>query len=255
MNPTTSTIKPQTSPAGHRDTGSFQHILGVRFFSGDAREVVQRMRDGGLLVVPAAPALTALSTSAGYRDALTHADLAIADSSLMVLVWNLLQPKPIRKLSGLAYLRELLKAPDLRRPEASFWVMADQASAATNVRWLQQEGIPVSAEDAYIAPLYRDPIVDETLLDRLRKRRPRHVMITVGGGTQERLGLYLKKNLDYRPAIHCIGAAIAFLSGNQVRIPVWADKAYLGWLFRSIANPVSYVPRYWCARKLVHLML
>ncbi|MGA7080660.1 MAG: WecB/TagA/CpsF family glycosyltransferase [Terriglobales bacterium] len=120
-------------------------------------------------------------------------------------------------------------------------------------------------EDTYVAPMYGDPlygdrmhgdpVADKTLLDHLRNRRPRHVMVTLGGGTQERLGLYLKMNLDYRPAIHCIGAAIAFLSGNQVRIPVWADQAYLGWLFRCISNPFSYVPRYWRARKLVSLLL
>ncbi len=241
--------------AEHREEKAFQYILGVQFFSGDAREAVRRMYDGGLLVVPAAPALTALTTSAGYREALTHADLAIADSGLMVMVWNLLQPKPIQKLSGLAYLRELLKSPDLRQPHATFWVMADQASVTRNVGWLQQEGFPVSVEDTYIAPRYGDSVADKILLDHLRNRRPRHVIVTVGGGTQERLGLYLKMNLDYRPAIHCIGAAIAFLSGNQVGIPVWADQAYLGWLFRCISNPFSYVPRYWSARKLVSLLV
>jgi len=54
--------------------------------------------------------------------------------------------------------------------------------------------------------------------------------VTVGGGTQERLGLYIKRNLDYLPAIHCIGAAIAFLSGDQVKIPEWVDNCtWVGW--------------------------
>ena len=255
MNPTPATTTPTTRSTGRGADSSFQSILGVHFFSGDAREVVERMRDGGLLVVPAAPALATLPTSAGYRDALTRADLAIADSGLMVMIWNLLQPKPIQKLSGLAYLRELLKSPDLRQPHATFWVMADPASAARNLCWLRQEGIPVSPEDTYIAPKYGADIEDEILLDHLRRRCPRHIVVTVGGGTQERLGLYLKVNLEYRPAIHCIGAAIAFLSGNQVRIPAWADKAYLGWFFRCLSNPATYVPRYWGARKLVSLML
>jgi UDP-N-acetyl-D-mannosaminuronic acid transferase (WecB/TagA/CpsF family) len=57
------------------------------------------------------------------------------------------------------------------------------------------------------------------------------------------------------PAIHCIGAAIAFLSGDQVQIPMWADKFYMGWLFRSISEPKRYVPRYWDARKLLRLMM
>ena len=35
------------------------------------------------------------------------------------------------------------------------------------------------------------------------------------------------------PAIHCIGAALGFLTGDQVRIPHWADQWILGWLFRG----------------------
>jgi UDP-N-acetyl-D-mannosaminuronic acid transferase (WecB/TagA/CpsF family) len=93
------------------------------------------------------------------------------------------------------------------------------------------------------------------LRDRINTVRPLHVVLTVGGGVQERLGLYLKRNADMLPAIHCIGAAIAFLSGDQVSIPVWADKFYLGWLFRSISSPGRYIPRYWDARKLFMLML
>ena len=99
------------------------------------------------------------------------------------------------------------------------------------------------------------PISDPALLERLDRLRPQHIIMTIGGGTQERLGLYLKRNLTCRPAIHCIGAAIAFLSGDQVHIPVWADKYYLGWLLRSLSEPKRYVPRYWDARKLFALML
>jgi UDP-N-acetyl-D-mannosaminuronic acid transferase (WecB/TagA/CpsF family) len=79
-------------------------------------------------------------------------------------------------------------------------------------------------------------------------------VLTLGGGTQERLGSYLKRNLSYKPSIHCIGAAIAFLSGDQVHIPVWADRYYLGWLFRSLSEPKRYVPRYWEARRLFWML-
>ena len=51
-------------------------------------------------------------------------------------------------------------------------------------------------------------------------------MIAIGGGIQDKLGQYLLEHLDYRPAIHCIGAALGFLTGDQVRIPDWADKYY-----------------------------
>jgi len=59
----------------------------------------------------------------------------------------------------------------------------------------------------------------------------------------------------YRPGIHCIGAAIGFLSGEQVRIPMWVDYFYLGWLWRSLSAPTRFAPRYWKAKRLIGLMI
>jgi hypothetical protein len=59
----------------------------------------------------------------------------------------------------------------------------------------------------------------------------------------------------YRPGIHCIGAAIGFLSGEQVRIPLWVDYLYLGWLWRSVSAPTKFVPRYWKAVRLIPMMI
>jgi UDP-N-acetyl-D-mannosaminuronic acid transferase (WecB/TagA/CpsF family) len=133
--------------------------------------------------------------------------------------------------------------------------MANPESARRNLDWLHAEGIEVSDYHVYMAPMYKGQIIDKALLDKMRAHRYQHVIVTVGGGTQERLGLYIKQNLNYLPAIHCIGAAIAFLSGDQVQIPTWADRLGLGWLFRCLSKPSSYIPRYWAARKLVPLMM
>jgi N-acetylglucosaminyldiphosphoundecaprenol N-acetyl-beta-D-mannosaminyltransferase len=231
-------------------------ILGINFFVGTAEEAVRRMRGGGLLVVPAAPALKDVETKASYREALMHADMAIADSAYMVMVWNWLQHDSIRRVSGLEYLRELLEQPDAREPGNALWIMAAPKSAELNLAWLRQQGIEVPEDCVYLAPMYaNDEILDAALVERIERIQPQHVILTVGGGTQERVGLYLKRNLSYLPAIHCIGAAIAFLSGDQVKIPVWADRGYLGWLFRSISEPGRYVPRYWNARKLLYLLV
>jgi UDP-N-acetyl-D-mannosaminuronic acid transferase (WecB/TagA/CpsF family) len=110
-------------------------------------------------------------------------------------------------------------------------------------------------EDSHLAPMYGDTISDPELLRKLEEKRPSHVVLGVGGGTQERLGLYLKQNLSYRPAIHCIGAAIAFLSGDQVRIPTLVDHLGLGWLWRCFSEPRRFIPRYWDARYLAPLMI
>jgi exopolysaccharide biosynthesis WecB/TagA/CpsF family protein len=233
----------------------FVTVLGVRFFNGSVEDAVERMEGGGLLVVPAAPALKDLDRNVGYREALLNADLCITDSAFMVLIWNRLSKQKIHRLSGLKYLRELLRREDAHRPGNVVWIMASPASAERNLRWLREQGIQVPEECVYLAPMYGEEIEDAALLELLERVRPQHVMVTVGGGTQERLGLYLKRRMSYRASIHCIGAAIAFLSGDQVGIPVWADRFYLGWLFRSAADPKRFVPRYWEARKLLSLML
>jgi len=230
-------------------------ILGISFFSGRAPEAIAAIRGGGLLVVPAAPALKNLDCDAGYREALLGADLVITDSALMVMVWNFLEGDSLYRLSGLEYLRELLLRPEVRRAGNTLWIMASPKSAAANLRWLEESGIAVAGESVYMAPLYGPEIEDAVLLERIERLRPQHVIVTLGGGTQERLGLYLKRNLSYLPAIHCIGAAIAFLSGDQVHIPVWVDRFYLCWLFRCVSEPRRYIPRYWDARKLIGLML
>lgn len=108
--------------------------------------------------------------------------------------------------------------------------------------------------EIYIAPRYERLVEDETLLSLVRQNHPRHIVVAVGGGIQDKLGQYLLERLDYRPAIHCIGAALGFLTGDQVRIPAWADKYYLGWFFRSLAQPKVFIPRFWSARKLPWLI-
>jgi N-acetylglucosaminyldiphosphoundecaprenol N-acetyl-beta-D-mannosaminyltransferase len=236
-------------------SAQFRQILGIRFFVGNADEAIARMSGGGLLVVPAAPALKNLAHDPDYREALQGADLVIADSAFMVMIWNRLKHDSIRRVSGLRYLSSLLKQPDFYQSDGSFWIMASEKSARRNTSWLRRQGIDLAPEDRYVAPFYGKAIDDPELLRRIEERHPRHIIVTLGGGTQERLGLYLRSELHCKPSIHCVGAAIAFLSGDQVQIPIWADRMYLGWLFRCISDPRRYMPRYWDARKLFSLMV
>ena len=236
------------------NTEDVRQILGVNFYVGDLDATIGRISQGGLLVVPAAPALKDIAWNSSYREALIDSDVAITDSGFMVMLWNLLERDSIPRVSGLRYLRELLRQPDVREPGNTLWVMAGSASTTKNLRWLKTQDIEVPDEFVYEAPLYGEEIEDATLLAKLRRLRPRHVVLTIGGGTQERLGYYLKHNLDYLPAIHCIGAAVAFLSGDQVRIPAWADRICLGWFFRCAASPRRFIPRYWSALQLAPML-
>lgn len=234
----------------------FRQILGVRFFTGTAQEAVLRGAQPGLVVVPAAPALMELTRDVNYRQALSEADLAITDSGFLVLLWNIMTFDTIHRVSGLEYLKLLLKRPEFQEVGSSLWVMPSQDSLSRNLKWLQDQGLPIRGEDCYVAPNYKSGcVMDQKLARLIDERKPRHVVVGLGGGIQEKLGLYLKTHCNTRPSLHCIGAAIGFLSGDQVRIPGWADKCFLGWLFRCISKPSRFIPRYTRALRLPILLL
>lgn len=246
-----------------------RRVLGSNFFVGSLNEAVTRALKtpsfygddedevGGLIVAPSAPGLAGdLVTSSAYRKAITSASLVLTDSGFMVLLWRALTGEKLPRHSGLKFLRAVLSRPEVKEPGAVFWVMPSAEEDAHNRAWLVAHGYPVTEEDVYVAPHYaaKGEIVDDELLRRIEERNPRIVMLAIGGGVQERLGLMLRDRLSGRPSILCLGAAIAFLTGGQTNIPPWADRMVLGWLFRLASNPNRYWRRYWNALVLAPLM-
>ena len=94
---------------------------------------------------------------------------------------------------------------------------------------------------SYIAPQYNAKnIDDENLIKMIKKYKPRYIIINIGGEIQEMLGLFIKKNINFKSSIICTGAAIAFLTKTQAPISDTLDKFYLGCLVRTIHNPRKF---------------
>src|SRR5437764_13196971 len=192
----------------------WERILGARFFNGAAPDAVDYItRVGGYTVVPAAPALVKIENDPAYRCALVEADLAIADSGFMVLLWRMLRGRTIARISGLKYLRILLANPRLRERGSIFLVLPHQSSLEKALVWLRHEGFEIASDDCYIAPNYSScsrgsvsreerervsqrrgySIADDALIVIIEQRRPAHIIIGIGGGVQEKLGFYLSE--------------------------------------------------------------
>ena len=228
------------APAGTR------RILGIDFYTGPIDSAVELAMRGGLVLAPSAPGLSDdLVHSQAYRDAAADADLVLVDSSALTLFWRLFTGESLQRISGLMFIREFLKQPALREPGAVFWVMPSEEEASRNIAWLAEQGFQSTHEDYYVAPRYgAGAISDEALIARIEDRRPRVVLLAIGGGVQERLGHLLKHRLPTGTAILCLGAAIAFLTGGQARIPAWADTIMLAWLVRVLHSPRRFARRY-----------
>jgi UDP-N-acetyl-D-mannosaminuronic acid transferase (WecB/TagA/CpsF family) len=229
-------------------------ILGIKFFNGTVDEAVDAMSsDGGLLVVPAAPALVKISEDEAYRRAVTSADMAIADSGAMVLLWKIFTGRTVERISGLKFLKRLIARLAAHPEERVLWIVPSEEAHEKTIKWLRKVNLTGTA-DFYVAPRYAREVSDGALVAKIDSHPPKHVVVAIGGGVQEKLGLFLKENLRARPAIHCTGAALAFLTGDQPPIPMWADRFYLGWLLRLLRQPRVFGPRYLSAFKLPFLI-
>src|SRR6476660_3190265 len=263
-----------------------KRMLGIDFFVGTAAEaIVHISKYGGLIVAPAAPSFIALQDDPDYRRAIADADLAIADSGWAVLFWRLLRRENLTRIPGLALFKALLETADARLPGNLFFILPSEKAKTKTLEFARNSGYPTTADDCYVAPRYfvgqaflpAEPINagkreslpyisdlksttsagidDPKLVSIIEQRKPKHVIIGIGGGMQDKLGGYLKHQLSYRPAIYCIGAAPGFATGDQIVIPMWADRFFVGWLFRLIGRPREYLSRYWKARVLPFLII
>lgn len=238
-----------------------QQILGITFSDGPIESLISKALKGGLVVVPSGPGLAVdLRNNPDYRTAVTTADLALTDSGAMVLFWKLFRGKSIERVSGLRFFKHLLKEKSLQEVGATFWVHPTEEQKKVNVDWLRVQGFNIPDKSNYVAPIYaKRGIEDYALWEALKTQDPIAIVLCIGGGVQERLGCWLRE--QYRkedrscPAIICTGAAIGFLSGNQVNVPDWADRFFLTWLVRCLSAPKIYVPRYLSALPLAWLIL
>ena len=230
-------------------------VLGINFINATAEYVVEKVKGGGLLVVPAAPGLINIETDSEYYTSLRNADFVIPDSAYMTILWNLTSKKKLNRISGLKFLTTFFNDKEIKNTTSFFLVNPSTVEEECNNQYLKKNGFRFDETNSYVAPYYNKPVVeDELLLKKIESKKPKFIIINLGGGVQEKLGIYLKKNLSYKPAIICTGAAIAFLTGKQADIPSWADRIYIGWLLRCLRNPKRFFPRYLKAFKLATIM-
>lgn len=220
-------------------------ILGIRFFAGQVEDVFKHLEShGGLLTAPAAPNLADILKEKDYYNALYNSDIVIPDSGYMVLIWNwILRRSSIQKISGLKFINFFLQHISTSKKKL-FLVNPSREEGEANRLLFHKKGVRISDKCMYTAPIYSKHVEDPDLLELIEINQPHWILINIGGGVQEKLGLYLRQNLSFKPAIICTGAAIAFKTGKQVPIPAWIDRLYLGWLARCISNPRLYIKRY-----------
>ena len=226
----------------------------IRFNNIDVRNFDKCITKKGLFVFPAGPGLASIQKSNEYYKSIQKADLVFFDSGFFVLLLKIFKNEKVKKFSGYKFLGLFFDYLKLNNNKSIFSVDPNFEFSKSNKSFLKNLGLKKIHN--YIAPKYNSSeLADKKLLSLINKVKPNFILINIGGGTQEVLGLYLKKKLKFKPTILCTGAAISFFTKDQAPINNFIDKYYLGWLLRLIFNPLIFFKRYIFGLKLIPMVI
>lgn len=221
----------------------------IKFFNHNFKYIFNRISKGGVLVAPAASALANIDKNKIYYSALVKSDIAIFDSGFFCILLRIFKKIKVKKLSGYKFLKLFLNKKILKNAKILL-INPNIIDQGANTRLLKQ--LKINNFINYLAPKYNlRNIKDTKLIQLIKKKRPDFIIINLGGGIQEPLGIYIKKKINYKAGIICTGAAIAFMTKRQAPINDIVDKLYMGWLIRNLYTPKISTPRTFNSFRLI----
>jgi exopolysaccharide biosynthesis WecB/TagA/CpsF family protein len=227
-------------------------FLGVRFDDLSAGEVISQIFDfvhqdkltrrGQILVTPNMDFLTrmhAKEVDQQFVQIIQNADECLCDSRVMRLLAFLKGRTIGHVVTGSDLTRELMHMLEARkRPVAVVGPSADDMEALItrfDINVVDHECPPFGfmSDDNYV----------ESLCKRLVQSESDIIFLSIGSPRQE---LLASKIIDHgsKAVILCIGASIDFLTGKEIRAPVFLQRIHMEWLFRLCTNPRRLVTRY-----------
>ena len=226
----------------------------IKFNNLDYRDFNKFISKKGFFVFPSGPALASIDKSNYYYKSIQQADLVFFDSGFFVLLLKIFKNINVNKFSGYKFLDLFFKYLRKNKQKSIYCIDPNLNFSISNKKYFKNLGVKKIYN--FLAPKYNPNILsDKKLLNSINKIKPNFIITNIGGGTQEVLGLYLKKNLKFKTTILCTGGAISFFTGDQAPINNFIDKFYLGWLIRLIFNPLIFSKRYLIGLKLVPMVI
>ena len=226
----------------------------IAFHNIQKKDFNKHIKQKKLFVFPSGSGIPLIVEDKKYYLSLKKADYVFFDSGFFVLLLSILKNIRVDKFSGFKFLYIFFNYLKKNKNKKIFCIDPNTLFSKSNQKYLKKIGIKKIY--SYVAPNYKPSnLIDKKLIKKINKIKPDYILTNIGGGTQEILGLYLKKNLKNKATIICTGGAISFFTGDQAPISKFIDKIYLGWLLRLIFNPLIFYKRYLYALRLFPMVL
>ena len=219
------------------------YFKGINFSDFKVSQFSKIIKKNGLFVFPSGFGLPSIDKNPKYHLSLKKADFVFFDSGFFVLLLRFIKKIKVDKFSGYKFLSLFFDYLKKNNKKSIFCIDPNLQFSKKNKTYFKKLG--VKKINSYLAPIYKTnkEFTDKRLIRKIIKFKPNFILINLGGGTQEVLGFYLKKNLKFKTSIICTGGAISFFTGDQAPINYFIDKYYLGWLVRLIFNPLIFFKR------------
>ncbi len=225
----------------------------IKFSNLKSKNFEKYIKKKGVFVFPAGPALASIENSKRYYQSILKADFVFFDSGFFVILLKVFKNVNVSKFSGYKFLNLFFDYLKKNKEKSIFCIDPNLKFSKSNRNFFKNLGL--KKIHSHIAPKYKiENIQDIKLLKKLKKVKPDYIVTNIGGGAQEILAIYLKKNLKYKTTILCTGAAISFFTKDQAPINSLIDQLFLGWFVRLIFNPFIFSKRYLFSLKLIPMV-
>jgi exopolysaccharide biosynthesis WecB/TagA/CpsF family protein len=182
------------------------------------------------------------SRNGDFRKAYSRARFVTADGFPIVVLGRLAKA-PIRRTTGADLVQPICEQAG-RQGLPIFLLGSNEATLREGGRRLREwcRGLEIAGQFSP-GPGF-DPYSSEAdeAIDRLRASGAPLCFVALGSPKQE---IFANRCLDQvGSGLLCIGAALDFIAGTQVRAPRLAQRIGLEWLWRMSRNPQRFAPRY-----------
>lgn len=177
-----------------------------------------------------------------FRSAYHRARFVTADGFPIVVLGRLARA-PIQRTTG-ADLVEPVCEQASRRGLPVFLLGSSPATLAESKRRLTEQFHGLEIAGTHSPGQRFDPHSSEAddVIERIRASGARLCFVALGSPKQE---IFAARCLGrVSGGLLCIGAALDFIAGTQVRAPLLAQRSGLEWLWRMSRNPRRFAPRY-----------
>ncbi|MEC4807178.1 MAG: WecB/TagA/CpsF family glycosyltransferase [Jaaginema sp. PMC 1079.18] len=221
-------------------------ILNVTIDNIASKELLAKLKDGGIVFTPNVDHLVKLQKDPEFYDVYKIADYITCDSQVLMYISNFLGQPIQEKISG----SDLFPAfYQYYKDDESVKIFL--LGAAAGVADRARENINQKVGREMIVGAYSPPFgfeKDEAECDRIIKMIDESgatvLAIGVGAPKQEKWIYKYRDRFAHVKVFLAIGATIDFEAGNRARSPQWMSRLGIEWLHRLLSEPGRLWKRY-----------